>query len=55
MQFVPVQCDQMCNVLPHAPEWPGIILLKLKRKVKFKANVYFEAVRPEFIMSALKC
>ena len=52
MQFV--QCDQMCNVLPDAAEWPGIILLKLKRKLKFKGHVYFEAVRPEFIISALK-
>ena len=42
-------------MLAHAPERPGIILLKLKRKLKFKGHVYFKAVRPEFIISALKC
>ena len=32
----------------------GIIVIKLKRKLHFRGvHVYFEAVRPEFIMSAL--
>ena len=32
----------------------GIIVIKLKRKLNFRGvHVYFEAVRPEFIMSAL--
>ena len=47
---VPVDCDQRCNILP---ERSGIILLKLKRKIQFGGHYYFEAVRPEFIMTAL--
>ena len=32
----------------------GIIVIELKRKLHFRGvHVYFEAVRPEFIMSAL--
>ena len=50
---VPVECDQTCNILPRPPERSGIILLKLKRKLQFRGHVYFEAVRPEFIMTAL--
>ena len=50
---VPVDCDQICNILPHPPERSGIILLKLKRKIQFRGHVYFEAVRSEFIMTEL--
>ena len=50
---VPVECDQTGNILPCPPERSGIILLKLKRKLPFRGHVYFEAVRPEFVMTAL--
>ena len=50
---VPVECDKVCNILPHPPERSGIILLKLKRKLQFRGHVYFQAVRPEFVKSAL--
>ena len=50
---VPVDCDQTCNILPRPPERSGIILLKLKRKIQFTGHVYFEAVRPEIIMTTL--
>ena len=51
---VPVDCDQTCNILPSPPERSSIIiLLKLKRKIQFRGPVYFEAVRPEFVMKAL--
>ena len=42
---VPVECDQTCNQLTCAPERSGIIMLKLKRKLQFRGNVYFQAVR----------
>ena len=51
--YVPVDYDQTCNILPRPPEISGIILLKLKRKIHFRGHVYFEAVRPEFVMTAL--
>lgn len=50
---VPVNCEQTCNVLPCPPERSGIIMLKLKRKLQFRGHVYFQAVRPEFIVNAL--
>lgn len=49
--YVPVDCDQTCNILPCPPERSGIFLLKLKRKIQFRGHVYFEAVRPEFVMT----
>ena len=48
-----VDCDQTYNILPHPPEKSGIILLKLKRKIQVRGHVYFEAVRPEFVTTAL--
>ena len=50
---VPVECDETCKVLPRPPERSGIIMLKLKRKLEFRGNVYFQAVRPQFILDAL--
>ncbi|CAB4007412.1 ATP-dependent DNA helicase PIF1 [Paramuricea clavata] len=35
------------------PDRSGIILLKLKRKLQFRGHVYFQAVRPQFVISAL--
>ena len=49
----PVNCDQTCKILPRPPERSSIILLKLKRKLQFRGHVYFQPVRPEFIMTAL--
>ena len=40
--------------MPCPSEMSGIIVIELKRKLHFRGvHVYFEAVRPEFIMSAL--
>ena len=50
---VPVECDNTCKVLPRPPERSGIIMLKLKRKLQFRSHVYFQAVRPEFLLAAL--
>jgi hypothetical protein len=50
---VPVECDQTCHVLPRPPERSGIIMLKLKRKLQFRGHVYFQAVRPQFLLNAL--
>ena len=37
---VPVEYDQTCNQLPRPPERSGIIMLKLKRKVRFTFKYY---------------
>lgn len=51
---VPVECDQTSSLLPRPPERSGIILLKLKRKLQFRGHVYFQAVRPHFVLQALQ-
>ena len=51
---VPVECHETCRVLPRPSERSGIIMLKLKRKLEFRGHVYFQAVRPELILEALK-
>ena len=51
---VPVECDQKSGLLPCPPERSGIILLKLKRKLQFRGHVYFQAVRPHFVLQALQ-
>ena len=51
---VPVECDQTSSLLPRPPERSGIILLKLKRKFQFRGYVYFQAVRPHFVLQALQ-
>ena len=50
---VPVDSDQTCSVLPRPPERSGIIMIKLKRKLAFKGHVYFQAVRPDIVITAL--
>ena len=50
---VPFECSQTCIVLPRPPDRSGIILLKLKRKLQFRGHVYFQAVRPQFVINAL--
>ena len=37
-----------------SPERSGIILLKLKRKLEFRGHVYFQPVRPQVVLDALK-
>ena len=50
---VSIECDEICKVLPRPPERSGIIMLKLKRKLEFRGHVYFQTVRPQFILDAL--
>ena len=51
---VMVECDQTSSLLPCPPERSDIILLKLKRKLQFRGHVYFQAVRPHFVLQALQ-
>ena len=51
---VPVDCDQTCNIMQRPPERSEIILRKLKRKLAFRGHVYFQAVRPDIVLSSLK-
>ena len=46
---VPVECHQTCNQLPRPADRSCIIILKLKRKLQSRGDVYFQASRPEGI------
>ena len=50
---VPVECHQTCNQLPHPADRSCIIILKLKRKLQSRGDVYFQASRPEVIKQVL--
>jgi len=50
---VPIECENTCRILPRPPERSGIIMLKLKRKLRFRGHVYFQAVRPQALANAL--
>ena len=39
----------MCTTLPRPPEPSGIIMLKLKRKSKYRGHQYHESVRPAIV------
>ena len=50
---IPVNCDTVCQSLPRPPESSGIIMLKLKRKLKYHGHQYYEPVRPAIVYDAL--
>ena len=46
---VPLQADNVCNILPRGADSNGIVMVKLKRKLMYRGHVYFEAVRPDVV------
>ena len=50
---IPVNCDTVCQSLPRPPESSGIIIMKLKRKLKYHGHQYYESVRPAIAYDAL--
>jgi len=50
---VPIETDEVCNVLPRSIDDSNVIFIKLKRKLRYNSNVIAEAVRPDFIFSLL--
>ena len=53
MKIKGVNCETVRKSLPRPSEQSGIILLKLKRKLKYSGHQYCEAVRPESVRRAL--
>ena len=49
---VPVNCETVLS-LPRPSEQSGVILLKLKRKLKNSVHQYCEVIRPESLRRAL--
>ena len=50
---VPINSDEICNVLPRGMDNNGIVQVYLKKKLKCKSHVYFEAVPPEHLHNVL--
>ena len=50
---IPVEAANICNILPRPEVSNGLIVVKLKRDLKFIGHVYFEPVHPHIIYQAL--
>ena len=50
---VPIESKSICNILPRPADSNGLIVVKLKRDLKYRGHVYFEPVRPQAIYQAL--
>ena len=51
---VPVNTNDVANTLPQGADSNGILMVKLKRKLMYRGHVYFEAVSPDVVRSALQ-
>ena len=51
---IPIDVVDVCNTLPRPADSNGIIKVKLKRKLQYRGHVYFESVRPNFILKFLQ-
>ena len=49
----PIAADDICNVLPCGMDNNGVVQVALKKKLSFKSNFYFEAVRPHIVQRVL--
>ena len=47
---IPIDAVDVCNTLPSPGGSNGIIIVKLKRNLQYRGHVYFESVRPNFIL-----
>ena len=50
---IPAEAGNICNLLPRPPVSSGLIVVKLKRDLKYRSQVYFEPVRPHIENQAL--
>ena len=51
---VPIDTVDVANTLPQGADSNGIVMIKLKRKLVYRGHVYFEAVSPDAVRSALE-
>ena len=51
---MPIDAVEVCNTLPLPADSNGIVIVKLKRKVQYRGYVYFESIRPNFILILLQ-
>ena len=50
---IPIEVANVCNILPRPSVSNGLIVVKLKRDLKYRGHVYFEPVCPHVIYQAL--
>ena len=50
---VPIDTNNVTNVLPRGDDSNGIVMVKIKRKLSFRGHVYFEEVSPDLVNLAL--
>ena len=48
-----IEAAEICNILPRPAVSNGLIVVKLKRDLKYRVHVYFEPVRLYIVYQAL--
>ena len=51
---IPVQTENVCNILPRGIDSSGLVFVQLKRKMSYKWHVYSEGVRPQILHAMLQ-
>ena len=51
---VPATIDKICKILPRIPDEAEVYPMKLKRKLKYKGNYMYNAIRKDVVMNALR-
>ena len=51
---IPLETESVCDTLPRGADCNGIVMLKLKRKLIYRGHVFFEAVRPDVVLTVLQ-
>ena len=50
---IPIETANICNILPRPAVSNGLVIVKLKRDLKYKNHVYFEPLCPHSIYEEL--
>ena len=48
-----IEVANICNILPRPTVSNGLIVVKMKRNLKYRGHINFEAVRPHIVYQAL--
>ena len=51
---VPVDTENICNILPRSCDSNSLIIVKLKRHMKYRVHVFFELIWSGMIYEALE-
>ena len=50
---IPIEAANIWNILPRPADSNGLIVIKLKRDLKYRGYIYFESVCPNVMYKAL--